>query len=66
MERFLPLFIVDVVVAFIGYALTVSWMKFTNTCIDENGKLESTARSFFLKMWIGIGLFGVACYFLMK
>jgi hypothetical protein len=60
MERFWPFFIIDVLVALVGYILTVNWMKFTNSCIDENGKLESTAKNFFIKMWGGIGLFGVA------
>jgi len=46
MERFWPFFIIDVLVALVGYILTVNWMKFTNSCIDENGKLESTAKNF--------------------
>jgi len=66
MGRFLPFLIIDVMVVLVGYFLTVYWLRFTNTRMDENGKLDGTANAFFIKMWGGIGLFGVTCYFLTK
>jgi hypothetical protein len=66
MRNFLPLFVIDAAVVVIGYFASLSWAKATDYWIDENGKLDSSAKAFLMKMWGGIGLFGVACYFLIK
>ena len=66
MTNFLPVLMLDVGVAVAGYFLCLGWARRTSRLIDENGKLDSYANSFLMKMWGGIGIFGVACYFLMK
>jgi hypothetical protein len=66
MRNSLPFFVIDTAVVVIGYFGSLSWAKTTDYWIDENGKLDSSANAFLMKMWGGIGLFGVACYFLTK
>jgi hypothetical protein len=66
MKNLLPLVMIDTGVVIVGYFLSLGWAKRTNYWIDEDGKVDSSAKSFLMKMWSGIGLVGVACYFLMK